>query len=86
MDIDFIMGDLILMFVVVLFSELPDKQDKRMDETNLFIELIQNALFQPSEQGVSLLSTCPMLTAVSRATYSGGCLLVAAACYVISTR
>ena len=72
--------------VVVLLSELPDKQDKRMDETKLFIELIQNALFQSSEQGTSLLSTCPTLTAVSRATYSGGFLLAVAACYVTSPR
>ena len=65
---------------------MPDTQDKRMDETKLFIELIQNALFQSSEQGTSLLSTCPMLTAVSAATCSGGCLLVEAACYVISAK
>ena len=70
----------------MLLSELPDKQDKRMDETKLFIELIQNALFQSSEQGASLLSTCPMLTAVSWAMYSGGFLLVVAACYVTSPR
>ena len=70
--------------VIVLCSELPDKQDKRMDEAKLFIELIQNALSQSSEQGASLLFTCPMLTAVSWAMYSGGCLLVVAACYVIS--
>ena len=72
--------------VIVLLSELPDKQDKRMDETKLFIELIQNALFQSSEQGASLLFTCPTLTAVSQATHSGSCLLVVAACYVTSPR
>ena len=70
----------------MLLIELPDTQDKRMDETKLFIELIQNALFQSSEQGASLLSTCPTLTAVSAAMYSGSYLLVVAAHYVISSR
>ena len=63
-----------------------DKAKEWMNQ-KLFIELIQNALSQPSEQGVSLLFTCPMLTAVSAATYSGGCLLVVAAvCYIITPR
>ena len=77
---------IVFVIIVLVHCELPDKQDKRMDETKLFIELIQNALFQSSEQGVSLLSTCPILTAVSQAMYSGGCLLVVAACYVTSPR
>ena len=73
--------------VIVLLNELSDRQDKRMDETKLFIELIQNALFQSFEQGASLLFTCPMLTAVSTAMYSGSCLLVVAAVgYVIPPR
>ena len=50
-----------------------------MDELNLFIEHYQNTLSQSSEQGASLLITYPMLTALSLATYSGSCLLVAAA-------
>ena len=46
-----------------------------------------NALYQPYEQGASLLTTCPMLTALNLATYSGGYILVAAAAhYVISAR
>ena len=60
-------------------SVLSERQDKRMDELNLFIEHYQNTLFQPSEQGASLLITCPTLTALSLAMYSGSCILVAAA-------
>ena len=56
-----------------------------MDELNLFIEHYQNTLSQSSEQGASLLITCPMLSALSLAMYSGSC-IHAPECYVISTR
>ena len=47
------MSDLIFLLIIMLLIEMPDTQDKRMDETKLFIELIQNALLQSSEQGAS---------------------------------
>ena len=40
-----------------------------MDELNLFIEHYQNTLFQSSEQGASLLITCPTLTNLSLAMH-----------------
>ena len=61
--------------LVVLPNELWTDKTKEWMNYKLFIELIQNALSQSSEQGVSLLFTCPMLTAVNLAMYSGGCTL-----------
>ena len=72
--------------LVVLLNELSTDKTKEWMNYKLFIELIQNALSQSSEQGASLLFTCPTLTAVSQAMCSGGCLLLVAARYVISTR
>ena len=51
--------------IIVLLIELSYRQDKRMDELNLFIDYYPNTLFQSSEQGMSLLFTCPVLTDVS---------------------
>ena len=69
----------------MLLIELLDRQEKRMDELDTIYWT--HALSQSSQQGASLLFTCPTPTAVSAAMYSDGYfLVVAAVCYVISTR
>ena len=46
-----------------------------MDELDLFIEHYPNTLFQSSGRGMSLLCTCPTLTALSLATHAAGTFL-----------
>ena len=69
----------------VVLSQLSYRQDKRMDELNLFIDYHYKSI-QSSEQGMSLLFTCPILTEESLSFLSTGSCKNAPAHYVISTR
>ena len=55
------------MFSLSLYSLLNCWINKTIEwmKLNYLLTTIQNALYQSSEQGASLLFTCPMLTAVS---------------------
>ena len=60
--------NLILVFVTLL-NELSYRQDKRMDELNLFIDYHTKYIVSIIWARPSLLFTCPMLTGVSPATF-----------------
>ena len=62
-----------------------DKTKGWMNQTHL-LTTITKALFQPSEQGMSLLSTCSTLTEESSSFFSTGSCKNTPTCHVISTR